>query len=195
MKRVLTFLIAAAFVAGVTFQAEATPISVSPATAACGTATCLALTGNENGQAQIDAAIEAVFPGLTSKEVYKQNVGGSESGSAGSWYTTTFNSLADASGGNIRWDGPGFISGTPIYFLVKDGNQTPNWYLFDISNWAVGGNGTKDTITFSNFFPNQGAISHVTIYGGTTTVPDGGSVAMLLGAALVGLAGFRRFVK
>lgn len=193
MKKALTLLIAATFVVGVTSQAQANPISITPSTAACGTATCLALFGNENGQAQIDAAIDAVFPGLTSTEVYKQNVGGSEVGSAAAWYTTTFN--ADTTGGTVTWNGPGFISGNPLYFLVKDGNATPNWYLFDISNWAGGANGTKDTITFSGFFPNQGAISHVTIYGTTTNVPDGGSVAMLLGAALVGLAGLRRFVK
>jgi hypothetical protein len=46
----------------------------------------------------------------------------------------------------------------------------------------------------SNFWPNNGSISHVTIYG-TTSVPDGGSVVMMLGAALVGLAGMRRLLK
>jgi hypothetical protein len=83
--------------------------------------------------------------------------------------------------------GPGFVSSNPVYVLVKDGNSTPAWYLYNISGW----NG-QDKIILQNFWPQRGAISNVSIYGTTTSVPDGGAIAMLLGAALLGLAGVGR---
>jgi hypothetical protein len=189
MKRFVAVLAAVLLVVGMSSQAQATPISVSPATTPCGNPavpTCLQDTGNDTSNAVISAYILSTY-GAT--EVYKQDTGAaSDEGTAAAYYTTAIN--AGASGGTVTWVGPGWIIGTPVYFLVKDGASTPAWYLFNISNW-----GGKDTITFSNFWPTQGGISHIAIFGGTTTVPDGGSVAMLLGAALVGLAGFRRFVK
>jgi len=190
MKRGLTLLAAAVILLGMSFQAQATTISISPSTLGCGaslTSPCLALTGDITSQAAINAAIEAVFPGLTGTAIYKQDEGDSEEGSAAPWYTTSFN--GDLSGGTIAWvPGSNYIGGTPIYLLVKDGNHTPAWYLYNISSW----DGQSD-ITLTNFWLGAGAISQVTVYGGG--VPDGGSAAMLLGAALIGLAGFRRMLK
>ena len=41
---------------------------------------------------------------------------------------------------------------------------------------------------------NRYTVTHYSVFN-PTTVPDGGSAAMLLGAALLGLAGFRRMLK
>jgi hypothetical protein len=187
MKAMTMKVMVAAVVAwGMSFNAYA--LTITPSTAACGSPTCLFATGNETGQNAIDAALEALIG--TSDFIYKSDVGQADSGSAADWYNTAyFNTPLDPSDADITWVGPGVIGGGPIYLLVKNGNHTPAWYLFNISNW----NGTE-TIQLQGFWPDQGAISHVAIYGGTTTVPDGGSMAMLLGMALMGLAGARRML-
>jgi hypothetical protein len=148
------------------------------------------LTGDQTSQAQINAAIAPIIG--TATELYKQNVGGTETGLLAGSYTTVFsNTASDPSDATITWvTGTGYV-GPTAWALVKDGNSTPAWYLFNLT--TLGWNGT-DTLYFQNFWPAAGAISHVTLYGGSV-VPDGGSVAMLLGAALMGLAGLRRFVK
>ena len=148
-------------------------------------------SGPETGQPQIDAAVTA-FLGYSLTEVYKQNVGGTEVGSAAGWYTTTFaNSELDPKDADIVWDGGSFIS-DPSYLLVKDGKQDPGWYLFDISSWDG-----QETIQLRDFWPNQGAISHVSLYGGGGgEVPEPGPLG-LLGAGILGLyiARRRRFSK
>jgi hypothetical protein len=53
-------------------------------------------------------------------------------------------------------------------------------------------NGT-DPISLEGFWPNQGAISHVSIFG-TTPVPEP-TTMLLLGSGLLGLWGFRRKFK
>jgi hypothetical protein len=148
----------------------------------------LILTGPEPGTPST-AAILAYLNGLgydLTNELYKQDRGAaSDSGQFASSYTTTFN--ADASGGLITWDGGDFISGSPIYLLVKDGNRSPIWYLFDIGEMWNG----QQTIELQGFWPAGGAISHVSIYG-RVSVPDGGATLMLLGGVLVGLEVLRR---
>jgi hypothetical protein len=118
-------------------------------------------------------------------ELYKQNVGGIEEGPFAAYYTTTFaNTEADPQDATIVNNGPLFISGSPIYFLVKDGNQNPAWYLFE-TNW----NGT-DAVNFSGFWPKEGAISFVSIYG-KVPVPEPATL-ILLGCGILGIAGFRK---
>lgn len=139
------------------------------------------LFGDDNSNAAIIAAIEAAFPGLD--ETYKQNVGGTEEGSSAGWYTTTFTDAGPHSGTVEHDVGDPFINSAQKYFLLKDGNDSPNWFLFDISSW----NGTE-TIEFNGFFPNH-SISHISIFaGGTPTVPDGGTTVALLGLVLGALA-------
>jgi hypothetical protein len=147
-------------------------------------------TGNDTKQSDINAAIAPIIG--TATEYYKAEVdGGKEEGLLWNSYQTTFsNTPLDPSNATVEYVG-GWYIGSVAYALVKDGNQTPAWYLFNLT--ALGWTGTE-TLEFVGFWPNQGAISHVSLYGGYT-VPDGGSVAMLLGAALIGLAGLRRFVK
>lgn len=150
-------------------------------------------SGLQTSQAQINAYLDANFPGI--EELYKDNVGGSETGAAAAWYTTTyFNDPLDPKDADITWDnapaGP-FIDPTAdtTYLLMKDGKQDPAWYLFDLS--ALGWDGKED-IQLRNFWPRQGAISHLSMYGVTGCeeecfeVPEPGPLG-LLGVGLIAL--------
>jgi hypothetical protein len=150
-------------------------------------------TGTETGVPQILAEIQANLGiNLSGSELYKQNAGeATDSGGFSGSYSTSFSpNDADASGFTITYGGGSAISANPVYLLVKDGNQNPAWYLYDITGW----NGT-DVITGSGFWPAGGAISHVSIYGTPGTppsVPDGGLTLALLGASVAGLGVLRR---
>lgn len=191
MRHTLKLVAVLAMLVGLSLPAYATPITLDPAiTPSCGTPECLMATGNEVENPAVLSAIDTQFPGLTSNSVYKQNTDDTfDTGPAAAWYETVFlNPPDDPSGALVTWTGPGYILG-PTYLLVKDGKQIPAWYLFDVSNW-----GGMDTITLQNFWPGTGAISHIEIFG-STAVPDGGSMAILLGMALIGLAGVRRMMR
>jgi hypothetical protein len=124
-----------------------------------------------------------------STELYKQNVSdGFDTGPFASSYTTTFN--GDASGGSITWVGAPapYIHADPLYLLVKDGNNQPIWYFYNLGNIWDG----QETLKLQDFWPSNGSISHVALYGTSTTVPDGGMTLILLGGALVGLETVRR---
>lgn len=148
--------------------------------------------GAQTGQAAIDAAIAPILGSAT--ELYKADVGSADSGTLAGSYSTVYSPATDPSGGVITY-GSGQFVGPTAFALVKDGNQDPAWYLFNLT--LLGWDGT-DTLTFSSFWPAQGAISHITLYGTPDDpqipVPDGGSLSMLLGAALMGLAGARRML-
>jgi hypothetical protein len=148
-------------------------------------------SGNATGVPQIITEINNNLGiNLAGMELYKQDAGGGEAGGFAGSYNTSFSpNDADASGFTITYVGGSAISANPVYLLVKDGNNNPAWYLFNITGW----NGT-DVITGSGFWPQNGAISHVSIYGtpGTTTVPDGGLTLVLLGASVAGLGLLRR---
>ena len=124
-------------------------------------------------------------------ELYKENVGdGFDTGPYSDDYVTTFTG-GDPNGFDIVFgEGSNSIdcSVEGCYLLVKDGNNSPIWYLFDISTW----NGTE-TITGTGFWTGNGGISHVSIFGGegTTDMPEPGTLA-LLGLGLFGMGVMRR---
>ncbi|MCA8927355.1 MAG: PEP-CTERM sorting domain-containing protein [Alphaproteobacteria bacterium] len=118
------------------------------------------LTGTNTGNAQILLDIAGTIGSAT--ELYKQNVGGPEVGSlAGSYETTFANTASDPMDATITYVG-GQIVGPTAWLLVKDGNHDPAWYLYNLT--ALGWDGV-DTIYAENFWPNQGAISHVSLFG------------------------------
>lgn len=215
----LKVLVAAAGVLGMSVQAQAGTITIDPATAVSCAAepepepVCLALTGPETSQAAINLVIYP-FMGAGVIEGYKQNAGeAGDSGPGGNYYTTTFSN--GNSNALITWDGSLYFTADPLYLLVKDGNHSPAWYLFALTDWDG-----KDTLSVENFWvpdgvpdvkakgkgkgesDGGGAISHVTIYGkpsgpdlfctNCVSVPDGGSATILLGMGLLGLVALRR---
>lgn len=140
-------------------------------------------TGNQNSNSAIVAAVQALYPGIV--EVYKQDVGGGESGASSGDYTTSFfNSALDPSEALVQWDGPGIIDCNDCWLLVKDGNQQPSWYLINLTGW----DGQED-LELENFWPANGAISHVSIFVRPIPIPAG---VWLFASALIGLTGLRR---
>jgi hypothetical protein len=144
-------------------------------------------TNNDTSGALIEASAECGCTISGATETYKQNVGGSESGAlAGSYNTVFLNTASDPSGATITYVG-GTTAAPVTYLFVKDGKQDPAWYLFNLT--ALGWNYT-DTLNLSGFWPEQGAISHVALYG-STSVPEPATLS-LLGMGVLGLAAARR---
>ncbi len=182
MKLLNKSLLGAALAMALNLDANA--LSITPAYTPL-----LISTDFTNKQSEIDALIKLTFdpdPTLA----YKRNVGDSDEGPFAASYSTSFdNTPSDPADATISYiSGQPSITAEDIYLLVKDGNHTPAAYLFDISNW----NGT-DSLMLTGFWPDGGAISHVSIYtSGIARVPDGGATLMLLGIGLSGLVAARR---
>jgi len=183
MKKITLFLA----VIGTTLSASA--LTITPST---GVLNVSRWQGDDNSNFNADAIEAAIGVGGQLTEVYKQDIGAvADSGSAASAYVTTFsNSASDPSDALIDFISGTPISGTSIFLYVKDGDQSPAYYIFNISGW----NGTDD-INLRDFWPEQGAISHVAILTGTATVPDGGATVALLGLGIAALGVGRRFIN
>lgn len=153
-------------------------------------------TTNDNSNlttlALINAAFGTTYTDLTMS--YKANVGTGEEGPYADNYATVFsNSASDPADALITWDlGEPFIPCPTCLLIVKDGNQVPAQYLFDLGSWDG-----QESIQLTGFWPEQGAISNVAIWsgpdngGGEAEIPEPG-VLFLLGAGLLGLGLARR---
>jgi hypothetical protein len=181
MKLTLKTLIA--LFGGVVLSMTATTASAQSITYTTGPAV-LCTTGTDPNNNVFLAA--AVGCGGTT-EIYKQNVPTGESGSfAGSYSTAFFNTSTDPQDATISYTGGTAIecSATERCFLgIKDGNANPAFYIYEISGW----NGTS-SIVMTGFWPDKGAISHVSIFSSGDGIIDDDDVPEPSSLALIGIA-------
>ena len=184
MKNSIKILIGLALVA---FTSQAQALIITPATTGWS-----GITPVNPDAADVSTIVGvADLVSLYKAEVPK-DLGGSvvEEGSFASSYETTFGPIDnDPEDALISYVGGDIISCPECFLLVKDGDQNPRWYIFDIGSW----NGLVD-IDIQDFWPDQGAISHVEIFGKSANVPEPGMVA-LLSIGLLGMVVARRRMK
>lgn len=175
-------LIGAALACAAAFQANALMLTPSTSGVIAGTA-----YGPDNCE---PGCVETVFKTDDLTLLYKADVGEivSEEGAFAPYYNTQFtNSQFDPSGAVITNLLGGWITCGECYLAIKDGKHSPGYYFYNLSGW----NGTE-TITLANFWPNEGAISHVSIWGDHTSVPEPGTLSLLGAGLLLAAFGKRR---
>ncbi len=155
--------------------------------------------GTQTTQAAINAAINPFLGGKPL--VYKQVVGGAESGGLAGSYTTTFsNTASQPEDALIHYVAGSVASGA--YLLVKGASTTSTaWYLFNLS--LLPWNGAEDLV-LDGFWAGPGAISYVALYGVAAqftpaavdnSVADAGTTLALLGLGLGAMGVVRRKVS
>jgi hypothetical protein len=189
---------AVAFLFSATGQAHAAPIYLTPTTDGV-------IAGDFGAGNCEPGCVETVFGlpagSLDGGLLYKADVVGPESGSyAESYSTAFFNEPDDPMDATISWiPTMPAISCPSCYLAIKDGNQVPSYYFYNLGI-AQGANPVWDGISqiiMTGFWPNQGAISHVSIWGAPTGTPGGGTggqipepASLLLLAGGIGAAAF-----
>jgi PEP-CTERM motif len=199
--KILKPLAVAAGALFLSMSAQAAVLSLTPST--------LGVIAADLGSSNCEAGCIYTAFGLTNAPgtaddlvlYYKADVSpAAESGSFASSYETTFaNTSTDPADALIDYISGASISCPECYLAIKDGNQNPSYYFYNLTGW----NGTDD-ISMTGFWPQQGAISHVSIWGraddggsgggGGGNAPEPGSLA-LVGLALVGAGVIRKRVR
>lgn len=193
VHRVKLFLATAVFL-GVTSTAQAGPITIDlSADPDILIGATLVGTTNNNDNLSI-SEINSIFGVTVGNLLYKAEAPNEEGdpvqeeGPGAPFYTTTFsNTPTDPSDALITRNGPNYASCGTCYLLVKDGNQYPAQYLFDISGWDG-----KSDINLVGFWPDKGAISNVQIFGARVVPEPATLTTLLLGLGLLGVGSLRR---
>jgi hypothetical protein len=112
-----------------------------------------------------------------------------EEGYYAPYYETTFSGAPNNA--TISWiDGTEYIKCPECYLAIKDGNANPTYYVINLGTWDG-----KENIVLTGFWAGErGAISHVSIWGNSVSVPEPATM-FLLGLGLVGMAGLKRKIK
>ncbi len=188
MNRFKTAAITILFAAMATqARAEAIIIDLSKPTFTPGDVTLVG-TNPTNRNLSIDA-IEDYWNVEIGNLLYKSEVdSGSEYGAAAPYYKTTYsNTPSDPADALITWQGPSIIACPTCYLLVKGGSPTTaSQYLFNLGSW----NG-QDSISLLGFWPQQGAVSNIVLFG-PAVVPEPATLTlMLLGLGGVAASRYR----
>ena len=152
-------------------------------------------TSDVNRQPNANSIEALVGTSVELTELYKSEVGGSDSGLFDDILETSYtNTSTDPADALIELLEGWAIDCSDCYISIKDGNQKPALYVFSLSDWL----GTED-IEILDFWPAQGAISNIAIWGGAgssvyesqLSVPEP-STLTLFGLSLLGLGLFGR---
>jgi len=163
LHRSIAIVVVWVVVLGGANEATASTLSLAPSNTTCTTN----INTNLSGSALygiLDTCFDVTATSLDL--LYKENVSGVEDGTYSSSYDTTF-SNSNQNALIVYLTGTA-INCTECYLVVKDGNNQPAQYFFDLS--AFGWNGT-DSISLTNFWPSNGSISNVAIWG-VASVPE-----------------------
>ena len=211
MKILLLVLCTAIMLLGLTLSASASTITITPSTT-------LAWYGDNNNEPSAEVIASKIGYIYTLELLYKQDQGKepSDEGSYAASYDTSFantpNDPMDATIKYVPTSPLGSIDNKyeALFLLVKDGKHDPCWYIFDLLHVVINPQPVvydvwdrMEDIVITGFWPAQGAISNVAIFGGTEPYnpPPGPeptpepATLLLLGLGLVGLAGTRRNFK
>jgi len=172
----------------VAFESQA--LTLTPAD--CTVGSCW--TTDVNSQPSAESIATLVGSSVELVELYKSEVGGGDTGLFDDYLETTYsNATNDPADALIALLEGYAIDCSDCYISVKDGNQDPALYVFSLSDWLG-----MDDIELLGFWPDQGAISNVAIWGGvdsnvyeTASVPEPGTLT-LFGLSLLGLGLFGR---